>query len=235
MQETLTDEVQQVLNHFKKLFDYRSIYLFPDIQDNIISPILLIDAEVKEPFKHQKKISWLNYYQEVLTVENIDNHLSISEFLKYYQINILFPIRQNGNCYGFLGVNNNSRKVKEMELQIGQLIVSYLASFWRNLELLKETQESSYKTQTFFEEISTLLEISRALDSGEDIQNLLESIIQTCMGIMNAESASLMLVDHDNDELEFRVALGPKGKEVKPLRLPIGKGIAGWVAREGKP
>ena len=63
MQETLTDEVQQVLNHFKKLFDYRSIYLFPDIQDNIISPILLIDAEVKEPFKHHKKISWLNYFQ----------------------------------------------------------------------------------------------------------------------------------------------------------------------------
>ena len=235
MQETLTDEVQQVLNHFKKLFDYRSIYLFPDIQDNIISPILLIDAEVKEPFKHQKKISWLNYYQEVLTVENIDDHLSISEFLKYYQINILFPIRQNGNCYGFLGVNNNARKVKEMELQIGQLIVSYLASFWRNLELLKETQESSDKTQAFFEEITTLLEISRALDSGEDIQKLLESIIQTCMGIMNAESASLMLVDHENNELEFRVALGPKGKEVKPLRLPIGKGIGGWVAKEGKP
>ncbi|UCF63349.1 MAG: SpoIIE family protein phosphatase [bacterium] len=235
MHDPLTEEVQKVLNHFKKLFDYKSVYLFPDIQDQIISPILLIDAEIKEPFKHQKKISWLNYYQDVLTEDNIDDHLSISDFLKYYKINILFPIRQNGNCFGFLGINNNARKIKEIELQIGQFIVSYLASFWRNLELLKENREASEKTQAFFEEISSLLEISHALESGEDIQKLLESIIQTCMSIMNAESASLMLLDEEKNELEFKVALGPKGKEVKPLRLPIGKGIAGWVAKESKP
>ena len=87
IQNNLTDEVQKVLNHFKKLFNYKSIYLFPDVQDNLISPIVLIDAEVQEPYKHNKKISWLNYYQEILTRETIDNHLSITEFLNYYRIN----------------------------------------------------------------------------------------------------------------------------------------------------
>ena len=235
MQDTLTDDVQKVLNHFKKLFNYKSVYLFPDIQDNLISPIVLIDAEVREPFNHNKKISWLNYYQEVLTRDSIDNHLSISEFLNYYGIDILFPVRQNGNCYGFLGVDNNSNKIKDIEYQIGELIVSYLASFWRNMELLKANRGATEKTQSIFEEISTLLEVSKALESGENIQGLLESLIHSCMKIMNAESASLMLLDTDDNELEFKVALGPRGKEVKPLRLPVGQGIGGWVAKEGKP
>jgi len=235
MQHSLTQEVHQVLYHFKSLFNYKSIYLFPDIQENLIAPIFLIGAQIKEPFNHQKKISWLNFYQDVLTRENLDNHLSIADFLKYYDIDILYPIRENGNCYGFLAINNDTRKIKPIELRIGDLIVSYLASFWRNLELLKDAREASDKTQNMVEEITDLLEISRALESGEDIQNLLESIIVKCMKVMNAESASLMLLDSKNNELEFKVALGPKGKEVKPLRLPVGKGIAGWVAREGKP
>lgn len=235
MQYSLTEEVHQILNQFKNLFNYKSIYLFPDVQESLISPIFFIGAEVKQPFNHHKKISWLNYYQDVLTRENIDKHLSIADFLRYYEIDILYPIRENGNCYGFLAVNNEARDLKPIELRIGNLIVSYLASFWRNLELLKDAREATDRTQLMVQEITSLLEISRALESGENIQTLLESIIEKCMELMNAESASLMLLDNKKSELEFRVALGPKGKEVKPLRLPIGKGIAGWVAREGKP
>jgi len=51
---------------------------------------------------------------------------------------------------------------------------------------------------------------------------------------MNAESASLMMTIPESKELEFRVVLGPKAQKVKPFRLPIGKGIAGWVAKTGK-
>ncbi len=235
MQYSLTEEVHQILNQFRNLFNYKSIYLFPDVQESLISPIFFIGAEVKQPFNHHKKISWLNYYQDVLTRENIDKHLSIADFLRYYEIDILYPIRENGNCYGFLAVNNEARDLKPIELRIGNLIVSYLASFWRNLELLKDAREATDRTQLMVQEITSLLEISRALENGENIQTLLEAIIEKCMELMNAESASLMLLDNKKNELEFRVALGPKGKEVKPLRLPISKGIAGWVAREGKP
>ena len=51
---------------------------------------------------------------------------------------------------------------------------------------------------------------------------------------MTAEAASLMLVIEETNELEFKVTLGPKAKEVKPFRLPIGKGISGWVAQTGE-
>ena len=84
-----------------------------------------------------------------------------------------------------------------------------------------------------FNEITSLLEISYVVKSGNDLQSILELVMDECMRIMKAEAASLMLLDNENNELEFRVALGPKGKDVKPFRLAVGKGIAGWVAKHG--
>ena len=55
------------------------------------------------------------------------------------------------------------------------------------------------------------------------------------MEISNSEAASLMLLTEDRSELEFKVALGPKSKGVKSFRLPVGKGIAGWVAENAEP
>ena len=49
------------------------------------------------------------------------------------------------------------------------------------------------------------------------------------------ETGSLYLIDEERGELYFEVALGDKGEVVKEIRLKIGEGIAGWVAKEGKP
>ena len=59
--------------------------------------------------------------------------------------------------------------------------------------------------------------------------------MEKCKLIMNAEATSLMLSIPETNELEFKIVLGPKSEEVKPFRLPIGKGISGWVAKTGKP
>jgi len=48
-------------------------------------------------------------------------------------------------------------------------------------------------------------------------------------------SGSLMLVVPETNELEFKVALGPKSDGVRPFRVKIGQGISGWVAEHGRP
>ncbi|MEJ2051459.1 MAG: SpoIIE family protein phosphatase [Calditrichota bacterium] len=235
MQNNITDDVKKILLYYRKLFNYQSLYLFPKVNTKTISPIVNIGVEDKKPFEHQQKIGWLNYFQNVLTHQNIDEHLSVGEFFKYYELDILYPIRLNSTCYGFLGIGSNGRDINRIELQIGELIVNYLASFWRNLELLKGAKTDSQKTESLVEEIANLLEISHAIESGENLQVLLEFIMKRSMKIMRAEAASLLLLDENQKELEFRVALGPKGREVKPHRLPLGQGIGGWVAKNRKP
>lgn len=54
------------------------------------------------------------------------------------------------------------------------------------------------------------------------------------MALCEAEASSLLLIDHEKEELYFEAALGDKGAEVKNFTIKIGEGIAGWVAAHNK-
>ncbi len=53
--------------------------------------------------------------------------------------------------------------------------------------------------------------------------------------VMNARTASFMLVDEERDELYIRAARGLREEVVCGTRVKIGDSIAGWVAKHGKP
>jgi GAF domain-containing protein len=64
---------------------------------------------------------------------------------------------------------------------------------------------------------------------------LLEMIVSTAASVINAQAASLFLIDDEAQELVFEVALGAKAEAVKNFRVPLGHGIAGLVALSGQP
>lgn len=76
-----------------------------------------------------------------------------------------------------------------------------------------------------------LFEVSMKLNSTIKKRELLQIIMSTLTKVMNAEASSIILVDKQRDELYFEVAIGEKGEQVKQIRLQIGEGIAGWVAK----
>jgi len=63
----------------------------------------------------------------------------------------------------------------------------------------------------------------------------LEYIVETASEVLDAQASSLFLVDEEQGELVFVVALGSKAAEVKQFRVPLGHGIAGYVAASGQP
>jgi sigma-B regulation protein RsbU (phosphoserine phosphatase) len=235
MQIPFTKDICQVLSYYQKLFNYQRILAFPCVEDNMITPSYCSDSGDKKVFKSDKRLEWLNFQSKFLTRKDVGSVTSASELFTFFNLDLLMPIRFDNTCFGFLGINTYNRVVSEVELEIGELITHYLASSWKNLDLLRGVRRFSEQTQNLLEEMSTLLEISRALESGRELQSLLEFIADKCMEVMRAEAASIMLMVEDKKELEFRVALGPKGKEVKPYRLALGQGIGGWVAENGKP
>jgi Nif-specific regulatory protein len=81
----------------------------------------------------------------------------------------------------------------------------------------------------FFKEISALI------DSVGDLDKLLYIIIQTATKVMEAKASSLLLLDKKTNKLYFHTATGEKKNEVKRFEINMGEGIAGWVAKEGKP
>src|SRR3989338_346461 len=85
------------------------------------------------------------------------------------------------------------------------------------------------------QDIDLLLNANRILASTLDIDKLLKLVLELAAQVVQAETGSLLLLDEKTDELVFDVALGEAGKELKTIRLKMGEGIAGWVAKENKP
>ncbi|PCI40712.1 MAG: hypothetical protein COB53_00010 [Elusimicrobia bacterium] len=79
-----------------------------------------------------------------------------------------------------------------------------------------------------------LLEVGRLLSSKLELPDLLHTVMQLAARVVNAETASLLLVDHEAKELYFDVALG-LDPELSKIRLKMGEGIAGTVAANEMP
>jgi len=85
-------------------------------------------------------------------------------------------------------------------------------------------------------ELTTLLEITSSFSvSGNSKKELLNRLTELAAEFMNCEAASIMLVNERTDSLEFVVATGEKKNRLETISVPMGEGIAGWVAVHGKP
>ncbi len=235
MNNELSESIVQVLENHKKLFNYKNILLFPRIENSKIKPSFTFEPELNSEIYSSNELDWLNFYTEVLLLNELKNDSIIKDFFNKYNIDVLFPIREEKDCFGFLGISAHGKPPNNLELNINQIIVHFLANYWNNQLLLREAQVSSQNLQSLVDEISTLHEISRIIESNENLLNILEFILEKCMDVMKVKAGSILLMNDDKNGLEFRVALGPKANEIKPFTVPLGKGIAGWVAKHDEP
>jgi GAF domain-containing protein len=64
---------------------------------------------------------------------------------------------------------------------------------------------------------------------------LLNSIVETAAHIFGAAAASILLVNEEEEALEFKVAFGPSERDLVGTKFPYDKGIAGYVFMTGQP
>lgn len=77
----------------------------------------------------------------------------------------------------------------------------------------------------------TMLLIMKALASGLDTDNLLQSLMKKTSQVMNADRSTLFLIDFNTRELWSKVA---QGTGINEIRFPMELGIAGYVATKGE-
>ncbi|OGQ78013.1 MAG: hypothetical protein A2289_21375 [Deltaproteobacteria bacterium RIFOXYA12_FULL_58_15] len=71
---------------------------------------------------------------------------------------------------------------------------------------------------------------AKVLTSTLHIDEVLDSIMKLVAELLGPENWSLMLLDEERSELYFEIIVGDAADSIKKMRLPIGEGIAGWVA-----
>ncbi len=81
------------------------------------------------------------------------------------------------------------------------------------------------------DKLSMLIEASKSVNSAIDLDTLLGIIVDVAARSIGADRGTLYLVDRKTDELWSKVA---QGDGMVEIRLPMGKGLSGFVARTGE-
>lgn len=84
-------------------------------------------------------------------------------------------------------------------------------------------------------ELHVLEEVGRTIISSLELKTVLNIIMEKTCELVQSEAWSLLLVDENTQELHCSVAVGEHSEDLRQFKLKLGEGVAGWVAREGKP
>ncbi|MEM7031447.1 MAG: GAF domain-containing protein [Chloroflexota bacterium] len=97
--------------------------------------------------------------------------------------------------------------------------------------LINET--SSLRKQ--ISELDLLHHTSQILTGTVDSQALLEKVITLTANVLDTDATSILLIDHQTNDLVFEVCQGPSSEYLHQKRIASSQGIAGWVVENQRP
>src|SRR5438132_10666316 len=98
------------------------------------------------------------------------------------------------------------------------------------MRLMTKATGSDRKVQ----EITIFHDVAKALTSSLDLDSILQTIMEKMAEYFRPDTWSLLMVDEEHQELYFAIAVGDAAEALKNVRLKVGEGIAGWVAKHGE-
>jgi diguanylate cyclase (GGDEF)-like protein len=107
-------------------------------------------------------------------------------------------------------------------LQTGKSIVKDRRSF----EVIESRQ---------MDHLRVFHDVARALTSSLELEEILGAIMDKMAQFFGPERWSMLMVDEKCSELYYAIAVGENTESLKGLRVPMGEGVAGWVASTGNP
>ena len=111
------------------------------------------------------------------------------------------------------------------DLETLLIFTPYISAIVKNAGLLTENRDK-------IERLEHLMGITEYVNSTLELDILLDKMLEASTHMLEAEAGSILLLE--KDELVFASATGDQKEKIKNVRVPIGEGIAGWVAREDR-
>jgi signal transduction histidine kinase len=86
-----------------------------------------------------------------------------------------------------------------------------------------------------FEKLARLVELSLALNSTLELEELLQTILTTAAELLECKDMSILLYDERRKELRFAAVTGPHGAELKKMPVPLKNSLAGTIFLDNEP
>jgi diguanylate cyclase (GGDEF)-like protein len=94
-----------------------------------------------------------------------------------------------------------------------------------------DNESTAARYRRIFEVLSG---ISNTIAQGVGLDSLIGLIAREMLGLVGADSCSVMLFDESRTELLCRAARGLSPEEMRGITFRLGEGVAGWVAAHGE-
>ncbi|MBI3578010.1 MAG: GAF domain-containing protein [Ignavibacteriales bacterium] len=184
----------------------------------------------------------------------LDGQIKISRFTSYGEETTL-GLLTRGNVVGELGVidgrersaratcveettvlilsKKGFEKVLSQNPKVGLNVMRELTTRLRqaNDNIVKRLEVQRQASEIRFAKLQQLIEASKIINSTLDLDKLLGLILDAAVKSIEADRGTLYLVDSIKQELWSKVL---QGDNMVEIRLPVGKGIAGYVAQTGE-
>jgi HD-GYP domain-containing protein (c-di-GMP phosphodiesterase class II) len=171
--------------------------------------------------------------QSVLS-ENVNkDHRFTGHIAKQIKLNpqsiLAVPIKSKGRMLGVVEVitRNLKKPFSEEDLLAMESLSAQIGMVMENARIFAAHNEEIRR-------LEALTAASGVVNSTLDIKGLLKVLTEMAAKILHAEASSILMVDPDTGDLVFDVAVGEKSDQVKEIRVPKGRGIAGAVADSGQ-
>jgi len=115
---------------------------------------------------------------------------------------------------------------------LGEILVDMGFATKEQLEEALGEQDKSFEVYKTLEKekLGIAIETGSLLNSTLNLAEVLDLIMRHVNQVTNSVASTLMLIDDKTGELVFSIPTGPKADKLTDIRIPRGKGIAGWVA-----
>ena len=102
-----------------------------------------------------------------------------------------------------------------------------------NYHFIRESNRRLERAQRELRKFAQLIEAAKKLNSTLDLEEVLDIILEMTLRVVDADRGTVFLLDEEKKELWTKVARGLDATGRMIVRLPIGKGVAGYVAATG--
>ena len=140
------------------------------------------------------------------------------------------PLKSKDRCIGVLNLSGrkDGADFTEEDLKILSILASHAASAIDIAQLYqKVTSQVSH--------LEALYQLGRILNSSLSLDEILPTALTQTLDLLEAKTASVMLLDEKGEELRIRLAHGLSPEIVESTTVKLGERVSGRVAATGEP
>ena len=160
---------------------------------NLETPLLLSSSEIEnlKEYKHGH-----------LIFSKKDKKLSdkVGGYLEKESVRVVLPLFHKNNFLGLLCLGSKfmGEKYSTIDIKILEIVASHLTKALFNYQLLDEVETKKTEINLKLLQLETLFDISVAISSVLDIEELCEDVLWRSVGILNASKGMILLQPKDS-------------------------------------